>query len=960
MARAMRYLLHLSPRGRMKRGEHLGPAPAAGTASTPAVRVDSGVRERVARTNLGYRSTRFVGRRRELSELRTLLSEHAVVAVEGPPGAGKTRLASELARALLDEYVIEGGAWSVDLSETRDVDGACAAIARTLTIGATSPNRSPVATIAGALAARGRTLVVLDAADGCLVPLARALGEWTREAQSVRWIVTSRVRPGAPGEGVLGLGPLATAASGGGAPDAVWLFVDRARAARPDLPLDEGSAQQVLDLVRRLEGLPLAIELAAARARELAPAQILQQAARPGDALRASIASTWDLLDPVHRDALAQLSIFAGGFDADAAAAVLDLSAHRDAPAVGQVLDRLRVAGLIAAARHVDGAVRFSLDPSVRQHARERLRAGGGRHAAQLRHARHYVAFGRSCAERCDHAGARDAMAWLAREAENLLAVHRRLLPHGREGIELATGAALALDPLLAGTGPATVRTTLLDAVLAAAEKDQMDVDLRIAVLEARSDAHRSTGRGQEATADAQAALSLATASGSRAAVGRVLRGLGTLAVMQGRVGEGRALLERAYTIDREAGHRREEGRALGLLGSIEAIEGRLEAAASTLQRAIAIHHEVGDVGFEALDTGNLSVVAHDAARLDEARSHCERALLLCREADNHRLEAEIVALVASIAHDAGRLDEARDLYALAVSMHRETGNRHAEGIVLGYQGALLWEVDDFETARAACARSLTILRDCHDRVSEAFVLGVLAALEAREGSLESARAALARASECLEAGSDEPRSRTALQLWRGHLELGLAREARAEGDEARATMLRDAARHRLEDAATPERGEVRRAADVRLARRALRRAIEAATRGGDAAIPAATPLEGPPPDAPHDALVVCAHGRWFRAPQGEVVSMARWRPLQRLLERLAERREIAPGEPLSVEALVSAGWPGERMLPKAGATRVYTAIASLRRLGLRDYLMREERGYLLRIDVPIARTSRR
>jgi hypothetical protein len=89
------------------------------------------------------------------------------------------------------------------------------------------------------------------------------------------------------------------------------------------------------------------------------------------------------------------------------------------------------------------------------------------------------------------------------------------------------------------------------------------------------------------------------------------------------------------------------------------------------------------------------------------------------------------------------------------------------------------------------------------------------------------------------------------------------------------------------------------------------------------------------------------------------VVSVARWRPLQRLLERLAERREIAPGESLTVEALVAAGWPGERMLAKAGATRVYTAIASLRRLGLKGMLVRDDRGYRLLEGVPISRVSR-
>jgi tetratricopeptide (TPR) repeat protein len=458
--------------------------------------------------------------------------------------------------------------------------------------------------------------------------------------------------------------------------------------------------------------------------------------------------------------------------------------------------------------------------------------------------------------------------------------------------------------------------------------------------------------------ADAQAALALATASGSRAALGRVLRELAMIALVQGKIADGRGLLERACTIDREMRDRREEGRALGLLGSVAALEGRLDVAWSTLERAIAVHREMGDVRYEATNTGNLAVVAHDAGRLAEARIHCDRALVLCRHAGNRRLEAEVLGLQAAVAHESDRLDEARDLYARALAMHREVGNRRAEGTLLSYHGALLAETDDVEGARAAYGRALTILRECRDRPNEALVLGSLAAIEAREGCLESARAALAHATECLE-GIDEPRSRAAVHLWRGHLELALAREARSEHDDARAQMLVDAAMRRLRDADPVEQGEVRRAADVRLARRALQRAIDSTILSETSRTRGAS-IQGPPADAPLDALVVCARGSWFRTPRGEVISVARWRPLQRLLERLAERREIAPGEPLTVEALVAAGWPGERMLPKAGATRVYTAVASLRRLGLRDMLLRDERGYLLRTDVAIARVSSR
>ena len=130
--------------------------------------------------------------------------------------------------------------------------------------GATSGTGNPATTLGASLASRGKTLLVLDGADGCVAPLGRALTEWLGAAPQLRWIVTSRTRLGIEGEAVLDLGPLGVVATSGGAPDAVWLFIDRARAARVDLVLDERTSRDVLELVRRLDGVPLAIELAAA------------------------------------------------------------------------------------------------------------------------------------------------------------------------------------------------------------------------------------------------------------------------------------------------------------------------------------------------------------------------------------------------------------------------------------------------------------------------------------------------------------------------------------------------------------------------------------------------------------------------------------------------------------------------------------------------------------------------
>jgi len=953
----------------LKRRESLAAAPA-----TAPERLESGVRERSGATNLTHPPTRLVGRRRELSELRTLVVEHRMVTVLGPPGVGKTRLATELALGLLDEYGKAGGVWRVDLTEASDADAVASAVARTLGLGVVGGGATLQSAIGAALAGRGRSLVVLDAAEGGVAPLGRALAEWLGAAPDVRWIVTSRVRVGIEGEAVLDLPPLATTSSSG-APDAVWLFVDRARGATADLVLDERTSRDILELVRRLDGLPLAIELAAARTRVLTPAQLLDQESRRFDllgssgqhpdprhaTLRAAIDASWELLEPWQKHALAQASVFAGGFDLDAAEAVVDLSAYAGAHTVLEALQALRDRSLLTATTSTDdpGRLRFSMYGSLRERARERLLDLGGRDDAVLRHARHYAAVGGAWAERYDAAGSREAMAWLVRETDNLLVAHRRMSSRGAAGAELALGTALALDPVLAAVGPGTLRVGLLDAALAAAGEATCDHGLRGRALQARADAHRLLGHVNEATSDAQAALELATRHGDRPAVGRILRDVATLALMQGKLVEGKALLDRACAIDRETGQRREEGRALGLLGGVSALEGRLDVAWSTLERAIAVHREVSDLRWEATNTGNLAVVAHDAGRLAEARMQCDRALTLCREAGNRRLEAEVLGLRAAVAHEEGRIDEARELYAHSLAMHGEVGNRRAEGALLGYQGMLLAEVDDFEGARATYGRALTVLRQCRDRPTEALVLGALAAVEARDGCIASARAALAHATECL-TGNDEPRSRAALQLWRGHLELALAGEARDEGDEARADMLVDAARARLTEPAPGERGEVRRAADVRLAHRALDRALRAATTRRETAEPIVPAPQGPPPEAPPDALVVCAHGRWFRLPGGELASVARWRSLQRLLARLAERRETAPGEPLSVDALVAAGWPGERMLSKAGATRVYTAIASLRRLGLRDLLLRDDRGYLLRPDVPISRVSGR
>jgi predicted ATPase len=948
------------------------PRRASGPVSAPSQRAESGLRARFGGTNLAHAPTRFVGRRRELSELRTLLTEGSFVTLVGPPGIGKTRLASELGLALLDEYVRAGGAWRVDLAEARDVDAAIAGIAKTLAL----PSNA-------ALAVRGATLVVLDAPEACAAPLARALTRWSREAPLVKWVAASRSRLGVDGELVLELGPLSTrpsAGPGGATPDAVLLFADRAPGIDTAEGLDERTARHVLELVRRLEGMPLAIELAAARTDLLTPAQLVVQAgARPdipgpheGDArhaaLRETLAQTWAALLPWQQRALKRLGVFTGAFDAQAAAAVLDEEDGRSAADVVASLHSRAV--LVASARPGEpGLVRHALHACVRDYVRERC--GDAERSAVERHARYFVGRGLERAERHDASGDPEAFAGIAAEMEELLAAHRRMLGRDASGAQLAVEAALSLDPLLASVDAQHLRLQLLDDALRAAERESADPDLRARAHECRADAKSALDGIGAAHEDLGAALDASAPLREPATKARVMRALGTLAADRSKTIEARERLEQARGIARDAGDEREHGRALAELARVEALEGAVDQARATLDSALELHRATGDRRFEAMSSAAKAALAHDAGAIDEARAAAEQALALGRELGDRRTEADALARLAVLAHETEPIEAARDLYARALAAHHELGAVRAEARLLGRQAALLgFSTGDDESARAAYTRALTVIREHdEDRAGQALVLAGLAALEARAGSVDLARGALARATACLEGIDDRP-VRAALHLWRGHVETALARKALADGDAEHARRLVDAAATRLVEATgrggNPSGGayakgtDAHRAselvsADLRVAAIALRRSIDALK--GDAAPAQPAPgAEGPPPDAPGDALIVCARGRWFRAPGGEVVSVARWRPLQRLLERIAQRREIAPGEPLTVDALVAAGWPGERMLAKAGATRVYTAIASLRRLGLREVLAREDGGYLLRADVLIVR----
>jgi predicted ATPase/DNA-binding SARP family transcriptional activator len=371
------------------------PVPAGGTVAAPvtagvAAPVTASVAAPVTAGNLRERLGRFIGRDAELAQLREAVRSSRLVTLTGPGGAGKTRLAVEAAAALRQEH--PDGAWLVELAGVTEPDGVVPAAAAALA--SPQPAGSVTELIVRHLAGRSLVLVL----DNCehVIGEATALTDTLVGAvPGLRLIATSREPLGIPGEVLVPVGGLAPAA-------AAELFVDRARAVRPGFTADGPAADVIEDICRRLDGLPLALELAAARLRALPLAtlaerlddrfRLLSRGARTvlprQQTLRAVVDWSYDLLFSDERRLFARLTAFTGGCGLAAAEAVC---ADDQVPAdeILDVLSRLVDKSLVTASGG-DGEARFGQLQTLWQYGRERLGESGEAGAIQARHGAYY------------------------------------------------------------------------------------------------------------------------------------------------------------------------------------------------------------------------------------------------------------------------------------------------------------------------------------------------------------------------------------------------------------------------------------------------------------------------------------------------------------------------------------------------------------------------------------------
>ncbi|MHC4960421.1 MAG: protein kinase domain-containing protein, partial [Planctomycetota bacterium] len=316
-------------------------------------------------TNYVPPPTRFIGREEEIAQLCALLAEddRRLVTVTGPGGIGKTRIALEICHRLLDRF--DGGCWFVDLADAVDVDAVAVKVAEALGV-PHSPDTDAAEFVAGLLEFRKPSLLVLDNFEQIVDDAAATVGLWLKRIPQATILVTSRVLLGLADEHVYDLQPLPTPDKGAADLEAfagVQLFVERAGEAKPGFALDESNSDDVARICRELDGIPLALELAAARAKIMSPTQIARRLGQQFQLLKSTrrdvsprqrtldgaIEWSYELLADWEQEAFLQACYFRDGLSLEAAEEVIDLGAFADAPPTMDVAQGLREKSLFTA-----------------------------------------------------------------------------------------------------------------------------------------------------------------------------------------------------------------------------------------------------------------------------------------------------------------------------------------------------------------------------------------------------------------------------------------------------------------------------------------------------------------------------------------------------------------------------------------------------------------------------------
>jgi len=685
-----------------------------------------------ARTQITIRGlpadvTPLVGREsHEAAAIHLLRSPNVrLLNLVGPGGVGKTRLATRVTRTMANEFE-DGGAF-VPLAAISEVDDAAGAIARGL--GITITSQSAMEAVSERIGDR-EMLLVLDNLEQ-LEPIALQLSELLTWCSRLRILTTSRSPLNLRGEQLLDVPPLefprdhhlSTEAALGY--PAVALFVQRSQAVRPEFRLTDAHVGAVVEICRRLDGLPLAIELAAVRMRHLSPAALLRRLeggmdtgfSGPVDAperqrtMAAAIGWSYALLEPEEQGLFRSLSVFRAGANIAAIEAVSGMQTT----SVLRLLDSLTSKSLVLDRQTHSGDPRFTMLETVSEYGREKAETAGELEDLRQQHATHFRGVVRAAYEEQlghgisepaprlepDHPNIVDALRWLTdrRRLSEALEMAAELLEfwvswayvrEGRQWLErlitLAEEDGSVVVPPIAHLSAARMASIQNDQERAVAlyqlslEGYEREGDARTASVVLNNlgtVAHQHTDYETAATYYERAAEQGRLADNAYA-VAMPVGNLGTIAMQRGDFEEASRLFDEAIALYRRAGNKQSLAIILGNRGSLARRQGRYDEAAAIHEEALEMQRAMGDRLNTATSLGDLAWTEVERSNLDRAQSLLIEALESFAQAGQRSALTEVLELAARIAQERGRLDQSARFYSGADALRKDVGvNRH-------------------------------------------------------------------------------------------------------------------------------------------------------------------------------------------------------------------------------------------------------------------------------------------